>query len=153
MRSDERLKNEILLLPATPDGKPDYAFMETHMREKEQEKIKAYKNYISKRISELKKVKNVVPLSDKKWEAFFLNDIFSKIQRGKRLKKGDHKTGKMPYVSSTAMNNGIDNFIGNKDKIRIFSDCLSLANSGSVGACFYHPYEGCGKRPCYEIRK
>ena len=46
----------------------------------------------------------------------------------------------MPYVSSTAMNNGIDGYVSNKKKVRIFSNCLSLANSGSVGACFYHPY-------------
>ncbi len=43
----------------------------------------------------------------------------------------------MPYISSTAINNGIDNFISNKKKVRVFSNCLSIANSGSVGACFY----------------
>jgi len=82
-----------------------------------------------------------IELKNKEWKEFFLNDIFSEIQRGKRLKKDDHKTGKMPYVSSTAMNNGIDGYVSNKDKVRIFSKCLSLANSGSVGACFYQPSE------------
>lgn len=46
----------------------------------------------------------------------------------------------MPYVSSTAVDNGVDNFIGNTDNVRMFADCLTLANSGSVGATFYHPY-------------
>ncbi|MDH5365694.1 MAG: restriction endonuclease subunit S [Cyclobacteriaceae bacterium] len=79
-------------------------------------------------------------LKNIEWEEFYLNDIFSEIQRGKRLKKGDHKKGVMPYISSTALNNGTDGFIGNKDKVRIFSNCLTIANSGSVGATFFQPY-------------
>jgi hypothetical protein len=71
----------------------------------------------------------------------FLKDIFTEIQRGKRLKKTDHKKGKMPYISSTGLNNGVDGYVGNKEKVRIFSDCLTIANSGSVGACFYQPFE------------
>ena len=38
------------------------------------------------------------------------------------------------------MDNGVDNFVSNNQGVRIFSDCLTLANSGSVGASFYHPY-------------
>ena len=45
------------------------------MRAKEQEKSNAYKNYISKQISELENTKEVVPLSEKSWAEFFLNDI------------------------------------------------------------------------------
>lgn len=47
----------------------------------------------------------------------------------------------MPYVSSTALNNGIDNYIANSHSVRIFDNCLSVANSGSVGATFYHSYK------------
>ncbi len=140
-RNEAHLKNEILILPTARKNEPDYAFMETYMRKKEQEKIKKYKNYISKRLKTLEQAVNTFSFNEKEWEEFFLNDIFSKIQRGKRLKKADHKKGKTPYVSSTAMNNGIDNYISNKENVRIFSNCLSLANSGSVGACFYQPYK------------
>ena len=48
--------------------------------------------------------------------------------------------GITPYVSSSAMNNGVDAFIGNDVGVRIFADCLTIANSGSVGSCFYHAY-------------
>ncbi|MBT7851071.1 MAG: restriction endonuclease subunit S [Flavobacteriaceae bacterium] len=37
-------------------------------------------------------------------------------------------------------NNGIDGYVGNKEKVRIFENCITLANSGSVGSCFYQPY-------------
>ena len=78
-------------------------------------------------------------LKNIKWGEFYIKDIFNDIQRGKRLKKADHKRGETPYISSTSLNNGVDNFIGNEDRVRIFSDCLTVANSGSVGATFYHP--------------
>lgn len=80
-------------------------------------------------------------LNEIEWGEFYLNTIFPKgIQRGKRLKTDNHVAGSVPYVSSTALNNGVDNFIGNKEKVRIFSNCLTLANSGSVGVTFYQPF-------------
>ena len=136
-----RLKRSKILLPVTLQDEPDYTFMEAYMRQKEQEKFKVYKDYISKRLEELKDVKEVEALEEKAWGEFFLHEIFTEIQRGKRLKKADHKKGKMPYISSTALNNGVDGYVGNKEKVRIFENCLTLANSGSVGACFYQPFE------------
>ena len=82
-----------------------------------------------------------MPLPSCQWKSFFITDIFpSKIQRGKRLIHENQIPGLIPYVSSTALNNGVDCFIGNDVKIRFFSDCISLANSGSVGSCFYEPF-------------
>lgn len=75
------------------------------------------------------------------WKAFYFTEVFTEIQRGKRLKKADHKIGNTPYVSSTSFNNGVDGFIGNEGSVRRFEDCLTLANSGSVGSAFYHRYE------------
>ena len=49
-------------------------------------------------------------LNDREWKPFFLTEIFPTIQRGKRLKSENHVPGQMPYVSSSAMNNGVDNF-------------------------------------------
>ena len=83
----------------------------------------------------------ITPLNQKKWKEFYLSDIFTDIQRGKRLKTADHIQGNIPYVSSSAVNNGVDALIGNTAKIRKFADCLTLANSGSVGKTFYHKYE------------
>lgn len=79
-------------------------------------------------------------LNDLKWEAFYIHDIFPEVQRGKRLKTEDHIKGSMAYVSSSAVNNGVDDFISNIDGVRIFNNCITLANSGSVGTAFYHPY-------------
>lgn len=80
-------------------------------------------------------------LSEVKWEAFDIQEVFPEIKRGRRLKTEDHIPGCMPYVSSSAIDNGVDDFVSNKEGVRIFEDCISLANSGSVGASFYHPYQ------------
>lgn len=47
----------------------------------------------------------------------------------------------MPYVSSSAMNNGVDDFVSNKEGVRIFNNCLTVANSGSVGTAFFQPFK------------
>lgn len=79
-------------------------------------------------------------LVEKEWREFFVSEIFTKILRGKRLTKGNQQNGEVPYVSSTAANNGVDNFIGNSKGVRTFENCLTLANSGSVGSTFFHHY-------------
>lgn len=80
-------------------------------------------------------------LQQKEWAEYFLKDIFQEIQRGRRLKKDDHRQGNKPYVSSTSLSNGVDDFIGNEGSVRIFEHCLTVANSGSVGSTFFHPYK------------
>jgi len=82
----------------------------------------------------------MIGLEGREWKAFLLKDIFLWVQRGKRLKKENQKNGSTPYISSTSLNNGVDNFIGNQFGIRKFSDCLTIANSGSVGSAFFHSY-------------
>src|SRR3990167_5723500 len=79
-------------------------------------------------------------LNSIQWREFDLNEIFPNIQRGKRLKKDDHIIGAKPYISSTALNNGVDGFVDNTEKVRIFNSCLTIANSGSVGATFFQPF-------------
>lgn len=76
-----------------------------------------------------------------RWKEFYFTDVFTKIQRGKRLTKANQSDGDIPYVSSTASNNGVDGFIGNNGGVRIFENCLTLANSGSVGSSFFHLYK------------
>lgn len=79
-------------------------------------------------------------LSDREWKDFAVPYVFQNIQRGKRLKKADHISGIIPYVSSTANNNGVDAYIEAIKGTRVFENCISLANSGSVGTAFYEPF-------------
>ena len=117
-RNATHLKKEILILPTNSKGDPDYEFMENYIRVKQQEKINAYKNYISKRISELENTKEVVPLSEKDWAEFFIEDIFTtKIGKNVDGNKVDKTKGKFAYITRKESNNGLDGFINFDKKI------------------------------------
>ena len=135
-----RLKRQNILLPATIQGQPDYRFMRDYIKELERQKVERYIAYCKRQLSELGEAKEIPKLEEKEWRAFYITDIFDAIQRGRRLKNEDHIPGRVPYASSSAVNNGIDDFVGNKEGVRKFEDCIALANSGSVGTAFYHPY-------------
>lgn len=137
--SSSKLKKEILLLPITNDNEPNYEFMENYMKTIEQNLYNKYKNYVKSTYNNFDS--SNYDLNSVEWKEFYIKDIFQTIQRGKRLTKANFINGNTPYISSSATTNGVDSFVGNKEKVRIFENCLTLANSGSVGSTFYHPYQ------------
>lgn len=135
----ERMERQNILLPTNECGEPDYVFMKNYVKEREKVLLTRYKAFIRKH--KIPSTRRLERLSEVAWRDYFLTDIFPEIKRGKRLKTKDHIFGTLPYVSSSAMNNGIDDFVGNEKRVRIFEDCLTIANSGSVGSTFYHAYK------------
>lgn len=150
--SQERIRKQKVIMPINENGEPDYKYIENYTKSKIDKKLEDYKIYAKKVISEIN-YKELESLENKEWKEFFITDIFSAIQRGKRLTKENQKEGIIPYISSTSLNNGIDNFINNTSNVRIFSDCLTIANSGSVGASFYHPYKFVGSDHITHLKK
>lgn len=136
--SQKRINRQKIMLPIDSKGNPNWRFMEDYvkqeMKEQSQKVIRYYENKLLKLGFELLDL-------DVEWKEFFFTDIFKEIKRGKRLTKGNQIDGTTPYVSSTGFNNGVDNFIGNEEGVRKYNNNLSLANSGTVGSCFYHNYE------------
>lgn len=135
----ERVKEQIILVPVTEKGEPHWNFMENYVKQEQKEIAQKVINYYEQKM--LETGFDLVGLEEVEWEVYPFDKIFRKIQRGRRLKKDDHIDGDVPYVSSRSLNNGVDGFIGNDDKVRKFKNNLTLANSGSVGSCFYHHYE------------
>lgn len=133
-----RLKKVTIMLPVTTTGSPHYVYMEEYMRQVEKKLLLRYKKYIGTK--ELICQNRGEEIRDCKWKDFDVKEVFPNILRGRRLKTDDHISGTMPYVSSSALDNGVDNFVSNNQGVRIFNNCLTIANSGSVGATFYHPY-------------
>lgn len=139
--NESRILRQTVLLPISDDGHPDYDFMEAYIKEKEKIKREEYLDYCQQQLKVIGGGYDLIPLKDKEWKSFFIVDVFDTIQRGKRLKTADHLAGEIPYVSSSALNNGVDDYVSNNNGVRRFSNCLSLANSGSVGSSFYEPFE------------
>ena len=134
-----RFKNRYVMLPIDEKNNPNWYFMEEYIKEREIKQRNDLKEYYKSRLLDLVICPEV--LTDVEWGEFFVSDIFDTVQRGKRLTKANQIDGEIPYISSAALNNGVDNFIGNTEKVRKSDNDLTLANSGSVGACFYHNYE------------
>lgn len=134
-----RLQRQRILLPVDDKGLPDYKFMEDYVRLKEYKLIEIVVKKLNSDISLVCDESN----NDEhiNWKSFNFSDVFSEIKRGKRLVQSAQTPGKLPFISSTASSNGVDNFVGNSDGVRKFSNCLTIANSGSVGSTFYHQYE------------
>ena len=134
----KRILRNKLVIPLDINGNPNWKFMEDYIKQEiktQSEKIVSY--YENKFLDN-----NLENLDyDVEWKEFFFTDIFNEIKRGKRLTKSNQIDGDTPYISSTGANNGVDNFISNNTNVRKYSNNLSLANSGSVGSCFYHHYE------------
>lgn len=135
-----RLQRLSVMLPVTDSGEPDYAYMAEYVQQKRNAMLAKYRTCVEARIAELGEVAEIPALDEKEWKHFYIPDLFSKIQRGKRLKNADHIPGKIPYVSSTANNNGVDDYVEISHGARVFKNCISLANSGSVGTAFYEPF-------------
>ena len=82
----------------------------------------------------------------KEKKLFKITDIFS-YERGKRFTEKEHIPGDIAYISSTKENNGINNFVTHPERnikgslIKIYNNCMTLSNSGSVGYLFYHDYD------------
>ena len=134
-----RLKRTKILLPLDTNQNPNWQFMEDYIKQEQKDIAQKVISYYEQKMLETSF--DLVGLENVSWKEFYFNEIFKKIKRGKRLKKDDHIEGNIPYISSTSLNNGLDQFIGNEEKIRKFKDNITLANSGSVGSCFYHEYE------------
>ncbi|MDO9891840.1 restriction endonuclease subunit S [Glaesserella parasuis] len=137
-RNQNRLNKETLQLPVNSDSLPDWQFMEDFIKQKEEKQVTKLKNYYADKALEL--MISTGNLRNTEWREFSFSQVFAEIQRGKRLIKSNQQDGTTPYVSSTATNNGVDNFIDNSTNVRIFENCLTLANSGSVGSTFFHYY-------------
>ena len=129
-----------ILLPVTDLGEIDYNFMELYAKNYEKNKKAIYLKYCKNKLSTIKE-KNISKLQECEWKPFYIKEIFDNPQRGKRIVDKNHIEGKTPLVSSYGQGNGVTHFIGNEEKIRKFSNCLSIANGGSsAGKTFFHPY-------------
>ena len=114
----ERVKEEFIQLPEKNDGNIDFDFMEAFIRELEEERIRELAAYL--KVSgfdnyELSKCESeaLAHFNELKWKEFSYSEIFNHIKQGRRLKKGEQKPGKIPFVMAGTTNTGIVGYISN----------------------------------------
>lgn len=132
--SVDRVRNLRVKLPSTPDGDPDWAYMESYMANLETKVAESLTLLQAAKDAEKKKV------DTREWGSFALGTLFN-IVKGKRLTKAEMKSGKTPFIGSSALNNGCTAMIGN-DKNQHPENTITVCYNGSVGETFYQdqPY-------------
>ena len=135
----KRISNLEIKLPSTPDGNPDWEFMESYIREQ-------YREVVQERIEELEKKKPDAPTMLRDIEEiqatadFPLGQVFPTITRGIQISKRNRKPGTLPYISASLLNHGESDFISVDEKY-IYKDCLTVPFIGGKNCIFYHDGE------------
>ncbi|KAF9659298.1 restriction endonuclease subunit S [Tenacibaculum mesophilum] len=110
--SSSDLPKKKILLPVDKKGEPDFKFMEAFIKQKEEEKLERYRDYITQRINSLKDFKAVKTIEEKKWSEFKISDLFdNKIGKNIDGNKVNKFKGKTAYITRKETNNGLDGFI------------------------------------------
>lgn len=130
--SKSRFNSVKIKVPVTSQQSLDLNYMEQYI-------VNIMKTIAVPKLESIKS--SDIELDTKSWSLFPISKIFESIRRGKRLTKADQQQGNIPYISSTALNNGVDSFISIPSKrYRSFTNFIGVNNSGSVGRAFYHEY-------------
>ena len=137
-----RLKRQVVMLPVDDAGKPDWAFMEEYMRRIE--------GVLYARYSSGAEECGSVSLDGVQWGEFFISDV-AEIISGRGIFDEERQPGNTPYITSSAMNNGVTYFLSNTNET-LEANCISVNSNGSVGYAFYHPYEALYSGDCRKLR-
>lgn len=130
--SPQKALDEIVRLPATPDGAPDWAYMESYMADLEAKVAESLTLLHAAKDAEKKKV------DTKEWGEFRVGELFD-AERGKVKNIQPLTPGATPIIAAGAYNQGIAGMyeIDSAYKNRITVSC----NGAGCGSTFYHPYE------------
>ena len=127
------------MLPVDESGNPDYAFMEQYIKEREQQIVQNYIDYIGQEYPNWGGG-GLPALNEKEWKSFLISDIFD-IFPGKRLVAADTTAGDRPFIGALDNNNGVARFVSDTNE-SLDKNVLGVNYNGNgmvIG--FYHPYE------------
>ena len=110
--NSQRMKRQKILLPIQPDNTIDWAFMEAYMKQKEQQILKPTINKLCKRLV----INNILGGGKSlcsNWKEFVFGEEFSILSTNSGIDKNklNSKEGRIPYVTRSDLNNGMDMFV------------------------------------------
>lgn len=141
-RSQTVLRNEVILLPATPDGEPDWAYMETYMQQV-LDREEMFAEHLASLTAEAVADGHVVDTSA--WKAFKMTDGLGFVcHHGSRLNKSARIDGDIPFVTAGFENRGVSQFIGND--VAVYSDAITV---DMFGNCFFQQGQCAGDDNVY----
>lgn len=135
----QRMLRQKLMLPTTPSGEPDYAYMSEYVQSQRTALLEKYKAHCLSRLSALSSPVDIPSLSNKEWQPFPISDLFD-LERGREGNMAELDSGEIPLISARNINNGLKGFVSNPKRI-YKGNCITLNNDGDGGAglAYYQP--------------
>lgn len=124
--SVDRVRNLRVKLPATPDGAPDWAYMESYMANIETRVAESLTLLQAAKDAEKKKV------DTREWGEFRVGELFDAFLSKDDIQPKAIVEGNTPLVSSGKENNGIIAFIDNKNARLWEANTLTVDMFGKV---------------------
>lgn len=141
-RNSDAFCREVVLLPATPDGEPDWAYMETYMQQV-LDREEMFAEHLASLTAEAVADGHVVDTSA--WKAFKVIDGLGFVcYHGSRLNKSARIDGDIPFVTAGFENRGVSQFIGND--VAVYSDAITV---DMFGNCFFQQGQCAGDDNVY----
>lgn len=138
MCSQKRLNSTKIQLPTTPNGIPNWQFMEDYTK---QELLKQSQKLIAFYENKSQELGLELNNDNPNWNEFKIKDLFKiKPVRGKAITQ--YSEGLVPYITTSSINNGLNNFIATTEDISI-KKCISI--DPIAGKAFFHNYDFVGR--------
>lgn len=138
----DAMNSTVVYLPITSTGEIDFDFMESFIRELEEERVRELQSYLA--ITGLSdytltaEEQNAIKDFDSlEWQKFNVESLFGKSTRGKRLKSDDRIEGDLPFVTAGEADEGISAFISND--VEVFSKNTTTIDM--FGSAKYRNYD------------
>ena len=167
---DETFRNTKIHLPQMQDGNIDFDFMESFIRELEEERIRELEE---ERIRELSAYLTVSGLSDAtltereklalqnfdtlEWQEFRMGDLFDRVSTAKLpykaadLPKEATAENPLPCLTSSFMNQGL-NYYAPKENATVLKHVISIPSNSDVYRAYYQSHDFTVLSDAYVIR-
>lgn len=132
-RTGDAFAQETVFLPATIDGHPDWNYMQSAMERQIAEQEGRLNSLLNISSSPVRKV------DSSKWAKFYIQDLFT-IERAKRRTIDSYAKGDVPYVTNSAFNNGVTDYLQPKSKSDIEKGQCITVNTVD-GSVFWQPHD------------
>ena len=144
-----RMPSSKIKLPVTAEGTPDWNYMETFIKDRiiPQLPKKAQRVWLQKYNTQ-PMLQEKMKLNTQDWKWFIIGELFD-VQAGKYHYSTEYEEGKTPYLSATAVNNGVGGFISLSPE---FSGGVLTTEKVGCNA-FYQPKPFCATSDVNIIRR
>ena len=157
-----KIKELKILLPTTANNEIDFDFMESFIRELEEERIRELSAYLTvsglsdATLTEREKLA-LQNFDTLEWQKFKMGDLFDRVSTAKLpykaadLPKEATAENPLPCLTSSFMNQGL-NYYAPKENATVLKDVISIPSNSDVYRAYYQSHDFTVLSDAYAIR-